>query len=177
MSQQNLKITCRPFIYDDFESYLWIHQHQKPSMHPFDEGFFTTQGVTPRYFKSLVDEYHTLSEDHDAFILGAFDESNALCGIGELITLSDDYSLAQIKIKVFNLYFDQGFELKMIKQLVNIAKDKQYKKLVAYHALQDEISISLFKEAGFTDEGAQMIAECDQVCWPTKHVFSYILQC
>lgn len=175
MSKQDLNITCRPFTHEDYDAYLWVHQNQLPSVHPFDEGYFSTHGITPKYFKSLVDEYKSLSEDHDAFIIGAFNQSNALIGIGELVTLSDDFTLAQIKVKVFNLYFNQKFEHEIIRQLIELAKIQHYTKLVAYISLQDEISISLYRESGFNDEGAQMIAECDQVCWPTKHVFSLIL--
>jgi [ribosomal protein S5]-alanine N-acetyltransferase len=172
MSSKDLNLICRPFKYDDYDSYLWAHQNQLPSQHPFDEGYFPTHGITLKYFKSLVDEYEGLSDDHHAFVLGVFDSSNSLLGIGELISLNDDASLVQIKIKVFNLYFNRGIEHEIVNQLTELAREKQFKKLVAYVSLQDEKSIKLFKDSGLNDDGVQMIAECDQVCWPTKHVFS-----
>jgi diamine N-acetyltransferase len=98
--------------------------------------------------------------------------NHALVGIGELISLNDDFSYAQIKVKVFNLYFNQGFEQTIVQQLKAYAKRQNVKKLVAYVSLQDEKALKLFNECGFKDEGAQMIAECDQVCWPTKQVFT-----
>jgi [ribosomal protein S5]-alanine N-acetyltransferase len=173
MSSEDLKLICRPFTLDDYEAYLWVHQNQLPSQHPFDEGYFPTQGLTVKYFKSLVEEYNSLSEDRHAFIMGAFDVNHALVGIGELISLNDEFTYAQIKIKVFNLYFNQGYEKAIVKQLKIYAKNQNINKLVAYVSLQDETAIKLYHECGFDDEGAQMIAECDQVCWPTKQVFTY----
>lgn len=172
MSSEDLKLTCRPFTLDDYKAYLWVHQNQLPSQHPFDEGYFPTQGLTLKYFKSQVEEYNSLSDDNHAFVMGAFDVNHALVGIGELISLNDDFSCAQIKVKVFNLYFNQGFEQTIVQQLKAYAKRQNVKKLVAYVSLQDEKALKLFNECGFKDEGAQMIAECDQVCWPTKQVFT-----
>lgn len=173
MSQQNIDINIRYFIPDDVDEYRWIHQHQKPSVNPFDEGYFSHEHITSSFFKSQCEYYDSLRDNHDAFIFGVFNQDNKLVGIVELITLSDDLTHAQIKYKVYNLYFDLGYEPVMINKAILCAKDLGYSHLVAHCALHDYTSINFYIAAGFSDEGAQLIQECDQVCWPTKHVLTY----
>lgn len=175
MSQQDLNITLRPFRQDDFNAWLWVHDHQLPSVNSFDEGYFPTQGFNERYFNSLTLEYEALSENHDAFIFGAFDKQQRLCAIAQLITLSDDLKTAEIKLRVFNLYFNQGIGKQTLQVLLKKAKEIGYTKLLAHCSLHHEIAQKLFLSQGFMDEGHKLVQECDQVCWPTKHVFSITL--
>ena len=172
MSKQDLVITLRPFRQEDFNAWLWVHNHQLPSVNAFDEGYFPTQGFNERYFSSLVSEYEDLRDNHDAFIYGAFDNEDKLCAVAQLITLSDDLKTAEIKLRVFNLYFRQGVGKQALQQLVEKAKEIGYTKLLAHCSLHHEVAQRLFNSRGFIDQGHQLVQECDQVCWPTKHVFS-----
>lgn len=175
MSEQDLTITLRPFRQDDFNAWLWVHNNQLPSVNSFDEGYFPTQGFNERYFNSLINEYEELRDNHDAFIFGAFDEEHRLCAVAQLITLSDDLKTAEIKLRVFNLYFNMGVGRQSLHLLVNLAKEIGYTKLVAHCSLHHDAAQKLFINQGFIDEGHQLVQECDQVCWPTKHVFSISL--
>lgn len=172
MSQQDLVMTLRSFKEDDFSAWLWIHHHQKPSVNSFDEGYFSMQGLNERYFKVLVAEYNELRNHHDAFVYGAFDHENRLCAIAQLITLSDDLKVAELKLRVFNLYFNQGVGKRTLHLLVKKAKEIGYTKLNAYCSIHNEVAQKLFVQQGFADLGHQLVQECDQGCWPTKHVFS-----
>lgn len=172
MPQQDLVITLRSFKETDFSAWLWIHKHQRPSMNTFDEGYFPTQGLNERYFKVLVAENEELRNHHDAFIYGAFDHEHRLCAIAQLVTLSDDLKVAEIKLRVFNLYFNQGVGKQSLHLLVKKAKEIGYTKLIAHCSLHNEVAQKLFIHQGFNDLGHQLVQECDQVCWPTKHVFT-----
>jgi [ribosomal protein S5]-alanine N-acetyltransferase len=172
MSKQDLVITLRSFRQDDFNAWLWIHEHQLPSVNSFDEGYFPTQGFNERYFNSLITEYEELRENHDAFIFGAFDQGQRLCAIVQLITLTDDLKTAELKLRVFNLYYNQGVGKQSLQLLCEKAKEIGYTKLLAHCSLHHEVAQKLFTSLGFNDEGHKLVQECDQVCWPTKHVFS-----
>ena len=173
MSEQD--ITLRPFQNKDYETYKWIHDHQLPSMNEFDEGYFYSETITPRFFQHMVTMHESLREDQDAFIYGAFNDQEQLIGIIELITLSDDYRKAEVKLRVFNLYFNQGYGKTMVKHILHEAQSIGYTHLVAHCPLHHSVAHQLFHSSGFSDEGAQLVQECDQICWPTKRVFSFLL--
>lgn len=173
MSKQDLML--RPFQNSDYEAYKWVHDHQLPSVNEFDEGYFFSETITPRFFQTMVTMHESLREDQDAYIYGAFNELNQLVGIIELITISDDYRKAEVKLRVFNLYFNQGYGKAMIKKIFNEAQSIGYTHLVAHCPLHHNVAHQLFISCGFKDEGAQLVQECDQICWPTKRVFSILL--
>lgn len=170
MPQQDIVIEFRPYTILDYKEYVNAH-HNKGSNAII--AVTNVTAITRSDFTSLCDTYRALSDAQDAYILGVFDYKGSLIGQCEIVTLSDDMKRAQLTMFFYDAQILKNTLQRCLKHAIAVALSFHFEQLVVYCDQSDKATIASWIQAGFKDEGDQLVQECDQTCWRTRRVLSY----
>jgi [ribosomal protein S5]-alanine N-acetyltransferase len=154
-NQETDRLVIRPFIEEDYTTWLNEFENRLPSQHKYDEGKIDMSICTEKWFEELVNKHQKMALEDKVYVFGIFrKEDNAHIGAIDFSTIMrDDFHWARFGYSIHNQFWRKGYGKEAAKAAIELAFEKlNYHRIEAHINIDNNASVKLAESIGMEYE-------------------------